>query len=682
MDEQKIKPEDLINPSSKEINLLSEIYDKYIKWNTAINSPIPIFRGLNLKQYLNYSRRLFWSVPDDDIGILGEDFNKSEFKIFFPEIRNNLLDVLSYLLSLRVKPALEVNADNADLYYNYIKKVAEAIYTNWRNITKDKIEKFWDLLYLIENGTLIKYVGYEEIEDTRTYIKYKDSGYDFVEKKVKVKDEVVAKRVPLQRFLVPKLQEPELSKQGEVMLIEHLPMREFKAKYGKFERSKYVQTGSRIDNDSIYAGIIPLATISDKVEVVKYFDEIRDRYVIFANGVWLNPRTKGNEQVEFPLPYNHKKLPFEKVIFEPADATFFYGLSLPFKLRTPQQLYNLYNELLVLREMKEISPPILTSDIEQNIALKFGPEAVIPVTDINEWKELTINPASGSFFNTLSLLKSNLQPQSPVSPMTSRQPRSATEKKIETYRKSQFYENYVRMLWDLFYQEIGLVVKTALQFYPSKKYPKETTFYKKDIHKIITLHNETLPSGGVGTLEVRLTPEPENYEKLALESEVRGLLSKTKMEIIEISPEVLDDIDIAVTAVQLETENPPAMEEALFKEKLQFIFQAFGNMISPVKAMLRTFEVLKESPSDWVDPAVLEKIYSAYEEQVGLPQTQEQQPLVQAPDLNTQPQTQNLLQAIRGMNNGAKGGEQNTLVNNPEGEPKFGSNEGIPIPEE
>lgn len=666
--EGKVKLEDVRNISQTETNLVVEIYEKYVKWASVVNSPFKEFNGLSLRQYLTASRRLFWGYDPEAIDYLSENINKAKFSIFLPEIRNNILEILSYFLALRVKPVIDAKAD---LYKNYIEHICSGVYENWRNVTKDKMEKFWDYLYLIENGTLIKYVGYEDIKAKREFVKSDgNGGYKFEEKEVQLNDEVVAKRIPLENIYFPKLQEPNIEKQGEAIYVERLLESDFKTRYGNFERSKYVMVGSKLDPQSAYADILPLSTISDKVEVVKYFDQNQDRYVILANGVWLNP--KNSKEDVFPLPYNHKKLPFEKVVFEPFDANFFYGLSLGFKLRTPQQLYNLYNELLMVREMKEISPPILTHDFEAP-KVKFGPSKVIPVQDINAWKELNISPASTSFFNTLTLLKGNLSIKSPLAPVASRQPRSATENKIESYQTNQFYENYLKMIWDLFYQEINLVLKTAFQFYPVKKIKAETMFGAREFNRVMKIANTNLPSGGVGTLEIRMTPQLAEWEELQLEAENRSKSGREKVEILEANSEFFESLDFVITAIQLEKENPPALEQALFKEKLAFILQAFGNMVSPVKAALRSFEVLRENPADWLDQATLEKLYSAYEETIeGGANLQ----LINQPNLNTQPQTQNLLQTLRGMQSGAGGGIQNTV------EPtKFGSHNAPTIAE-
>ena len=663
MDNKKtnlVKPEDMRHISQKEMGLITEIYEKYTKWASQVNASFKQFDGLSLRQYLTVSRRLFWSYDPDAIGYLSENLNKQKFSIFLPEIRNNILEILSYFLTLRIKPVIDVPSD---LYKNFIQHICSGIYENWRNVSRDRIEKFWDYLYLIENGTLIKYVGYDNSKVNRDFIKTDSEGnYTFEKKEVQLNDDVYATRIPLENIFFPKLQEPDISKQGEAIYIERLRKSDFDVKYGSFSRSKYVYVGSRINPQSAYADILPLSMVSDKVEVVKYYDENSDRFIILANGVWLNPRdTKENV---FPLPYNHKKIPFEKVVFEPLDANFFYGLSLGFKLRKPQQLYNLYNELLAVREMKEISPPILTNDFEAP-TVKFGPSKVIPVQDVNAWKELNISPASASFFNTLNLLKGNLSIRSPLAPLASRQPKSATEKTIDANRTNQFYENYLRMIWDLFYQEINLVLKTAFQFYPSRKIISETPLGKREFNRVIKVANTNLPSGGVGTLEIRMAKDLSTPEELTTEAQIRSKSSREKIEILEINTAFFENLEPVITAIQLERENAPALEQALFKEKLGFIFQLFGRMVSPTKALLRSFEVLKENPADWLDEQTLEKIYSAYEENIEGGVINQ---LIGTPNLNTQPQTQNLLQALRGMNSGAEGGTQNVLTPT-----KFGS---------
>jgi len=668
--QNKIKPETLFRPSKKELDLISKIYQKYVRWATVINSPLDQFRGLTLENYLKLSRQLFWSKTSLRT-ILSEDIFRAEFDLFLPEIRNNVLDIVSYLVSLRVKPSFNITFKK--LQEMYQSKVLEAIYTNWRNVSTDKIEKFWDFLYILINGSLIKYVGWEETDKERLYF-IPSKGKLKPKKQKYYKGEVVSQRVPLENVYIPKIWEPDIKKQGELIVIDRITEAEFKEQYGHYEKSRYVYPGAMLHTESLYFKLLPSVTTTDLVEIVKYYSVLQDQFVILANGIWLNPLNR--EEDVFPLPYNHKELPFVKTIFEPIDDKFFYGLSLPFKLKSPQEIYNVMTQLLILREMKEISPPILTSDFEKP-KLRFGPSEVIPVGDITAYKEMSIAPASGSFFSALTMIKGTLQPQAPVAPIIGRQPRSATEKQLEAYRRTQFYNNYVLMIWNLFYQEVILVIKTALQFYPVKKIKKTLpTGIEKDIYRLIQIENATLPQGGIGNLEVRIVEEPSYWQELSLEVLTRSKISRKALDIIEITPEELQDLDFVITNIQMETENPPVLEQALFKEKVAFITQLFGGMLSPEKAALRTFEVLRESPADWLRDDVLTRLYGIIGEEAA-PLTA---PLG-TPDMMALPQTQNLLQTLRGMQFGAEARTGREIppeetIPREEALPKFGTPEG------
>jgi hypothetical protein len=659
-EQNKIKPEDNLRPSQKELKIVYSLYEKYIKWASIINSPLPQFRGLDLESYLKASRQLFWGESSIK-SILMEDVFKAEFDLFLPEIRNNVLDIVSNLSQLRIKPVFGLTEKKLEAMYQ--SKILEAIYANWRNVSKDKIEKFWDYLYVIINGTLIKHVYWEGFEKELTYFVPKRE--KLIQKRQKIfQGEVKSERIPLENVFIPKIWEPDIRKQHEILIVERMKYDEFKEKFSNYEKSKYVFPGNLIHRESLYFKLLPAVTTADMVEVVRYYNDLRDEFVLIANGVWLNPL---NEEEEiFPIPFNHKKLPFAKTIFEPIDDRFFYGLSLPMKLKTPQEIYNVMTQLLIIREMKEISPPILTSDFEKP-NLTFGPSTIIPVGDVNAYRELNIQPASGSFFTALNVIKSNLQPTSPPVVIGSRQPRSATEKIIEQYRRNMFLNNYVNMIWDLLYQEIELVLKTALQFYPLKKHKQILpTGIVKEIYRLISVENTTLPQGGLGDLEVRVVEKPSFWQELALEVATRQKFSRKLLDVIEIKPEELQKLDFVITNIQLEQENPPIIEQALFKEKIAFIFQAFGPMISPEKAILRTMEILRENPSDWIRDDILSRIIQLERE--------EGQPL-NTPNLMSLPITQNLIQSIRGMEFGSKARTETPQMT------EFGSQENIPLEE-
>jgi hypothetical protein len=223
------------------------------------------------------------------------------------------------------------------------------------------------------------------------------------------------------------------------------------------------------------------------------------------------------------------------------------------------------------------------------------------------------------------------------------------------------------MVWDLLYQEIELILKTALQFYPLKKHKQILpTGIVKEIYKLISVENTALPQGGLGDLEVRIVEKPSFWQELALEVATRQKFSRKLLDVIEITPEELQKLDFVITNIQLEQENPPVIEQALFKEKIAFIFQAFGQMISPEKAILRTMEILRENPSDWIRDDILAKIVQLERE--------ESQP-INTPNLMTLPTTQNLLQSLRGMQWGGEARRERLPTT------EFGSEENIPLEE-
>ena len=147
-----------------------------------------------------------------------------------------------------------------------------------------------------------------------------------------------------------------MNKQGEMIWRTLLKWNDFQVQYAKFKNKEYVIPGSQFADTSIFTDFLSYDVRGqDFVEVIKYFNKDKDQYAIIANGVLLNPvRIKDQEEIS-PLPWNHKELPFSKTIYEPLDANFFYGISLPQKVKDPQTALNRMWQLLLEREQRAVS---------------------------------------------------------------------------------------------------------------------------------------------------------------------------------------------------------------------------------------------------------------------------------------------------------------------------------------
>lgn len=190
----------------------------------------------------------------------------------------------------------------------------------------------------------------------------------------------------------------------------------FKAKFGKYKNAQSVKPGTFISgqsqSDILYKSLS--TRTQDLIEVIRYYNEDLDEFVILANGFWINPQT-GDSLC--PIPFNHKKLPFSKTVFELADVECFYGKSLPDLMHGEQGSTNALERLMLDQEILKGNRPILLGmgiDID---SYQLYPGKPIKMTgDINQMKEMELEGASQSGFQFLQLLKTNSDINTSIDP--------------------------------------------------------------------------------------------------------------------------------------------------------------------------------------------------------------------------------------------------------------------------
>lgn len=661
--ESQIYLENIRKPSDAELELTGKVYKDFYKWRARRSGTFKQFQDYTFEDYLTISRELFWNAvnaPSQDLAELG-------INVAIPYIRKELLDFLGRMTALNIKPRLV-----GDELNNFGMRFFNGIYKKWRFKSNQNNEKFWQLLYGMMNGTLICFMGYNDAKFNAKFIKgyNKDTGdFRVEEKEIFLWNDVWEEVVPIEDIYVPYLEERDIQKQGKLIHRTQMPWKDFKEQFNKFKNAEYVYPGNRIAEDSLYYRLLAGSGITtvDRVEVLKYWDALEDRYIIMANGVWLNPM-KGEKAA--PMPFNHKKLPFIKSINKPLDEKFFYGLSTPFDQKDAHKIANTLNSVMLEREIRVISPPILTSDIEAP-DLIYGDNQVIPVNDITAYKELEVQDLSQQSFalkqGMENIISSNIQGGSIGMP-ASKQPRSAKEMMQLEALKQQAMGNAMVMYRDLLRQEILLMIKTALQFYEGDKYKKQ----KKNVIKSLMVPDSPLLMGGMGNLELRIVKKSSSKLNLFMEMMQKSFENQKMTEIIEAPIDLIRDLEFEVTDVELESERTSEMEQALFVEKIMNPMAPFVQMglVDPTKLFLRWMEKMGEHPSDYVSDKVMPQMMATWQGQYQFP--------TQNFGMNNKQgmgnQQGNLNQSNRGIQNGGSGNQGMGG-----GMPQFGSQNSQPV---
>ena len=631
--EDKYKPHD---------NILEAISDSYAKFYTYKNQREQNFRQIqfyNLEEFWRESRTLFWNstkTKSEDLEAMGLDFS-------LPFIRKEVMDFTGRLVSLNINP--NVAGEGLDAYSM---KVLQAMYKKWRFKSRDRVEKFWQVLYSAMNGTVCNYVGFDANERELKYLTEYDrenGTFKMREQMKKMWNDAFTEICPLEEMYLEKIWERDMQKQNDTIRLKEMTWSDFKKDYGSYSLSEYVVPGAQIAEDSLFFELLGGTQIlnQDKVQILHRFNTAKDEHQIIANGVLLNPLGEKNVQ---PNPFHHKMQPYTWSQHEAIDDKFAYGMSMPFLLKEPSKILNTSYTMIVERELRAIDPPVLSSDFEAP-DLIFGQNRVIPVNDVNAYKEFKIEEASGAYFtmmNSLQGLMSSFAQGGSAQVAPSRQPTSAHEVIQIEKMKQQALGNTLLLFYDLVHQETMLLLKTMLQFYPAGRYDSGD-----NLLRAFTAPNMPLSRGNIGNLEVRFVKEPHKALDLYFEAAKKSIDAGRPTEIIEMPVDVIDNLEFYIDDIKLEPQDDDELQKTIFNEQ---ILPQLLNVFIPAgvadinKTYIRWLEKNGEHPSSFTSEQNMSQIMSGWG---GKPMPQQQQPMAGM-------SLQDMMQGRTGANQGAQTG--------------------------
>ena len=619
----KIKVEDMmqadgVKPSQKEIQAVADDYYELITWKSYRSGFSRMFRGYDFDSYLALSRELFWN----SISTKSNDLKNLELDFSIPFARKEAMDFLAKLVSLGVKPKIQ-----GDMLDALGMKILNGIYKRWHFKNNEKVETFWELLYGIMNGTVCSYVGYMNPDVQRRYLSsYNEETGEY---KIDVKDgkfwsDVTKCVVPIEDIYLPKIYERNIQKQGRLIWRTQMDAKDFYAEFGHYKMAKYVFPGNRIAEDSLYFRLLggTGTTTSNKIDVLRKYDWIKDEYRITAGGILLNGLGTGEETEFAPMPFDHKMAPFTWGIINPLDEKFAYGLSVPFMVKDPHKILNTAFNMMVESELRAIDPPVLTSDLEAP-ELIYGQHKVIGVNDIAAYKVMEQTEPSQAFFTMINSLQQNMSATANGGANTavaSKQPQSSRGVSENQQLKQEAQTNAVMMYYDILRQRVLLVVKTALQFYGLEKYSQSD----EAAYRTITVANVPLSLGGIGDMQINITDKKRTDIELFLAGIRETAKNGKKVEVVDVPLEFLQNVECEVTDITLEPENQSELDKQSYVANVIVPMQNLYipmKLADPGKVMMRHLEKMGESISDFATEDVMQAIAGDKPVQAQMPQT-------------------------------------------------------------
>lgn len=397
-------------PSEKEVTVINRVFERFNKMKEERDQERHEFDGMTLTNYVNASMDAYNGIVSDDLKLTKENWQSI---IWDHKTRGKVKTTISMIIGMR--PFIYI-AGKKELYNKYAADVFEIYEDSWKN-ENGSYKLYLQALSACNKGTVIVEEIYreEKIRKKEIVSVNQQTGKVRYREKEIIKGgagRVEANIVPLLNFY-PNENSAEI--EHDCCVVGLYEEKVFQNKFGKYPNAAYIKPG--IFSSTNYDGIKYKSISKDSntlIEMIRYYNEDTDEFVMLANGFWLNPQE--DDEVS-PIPFNHKKLPFTKTVFELADEDNFYGKSLPDLMRGEQDADNALIRLMIDQEILAINKPILLGMGIEMESYELYPGAIKKMTgDISQMKEMDISGATQSGFQLLQLLKNNSDVNTSIDP--------------------------------------------------------------------------------------------------------------------------------------------------------------------------------------------------------------------------------------------------------------------------
>jgi hypothetical protein len=465
MEEEEKKEENIeeleYNPTDKQVEVINRIWYRFTKMQEERDKERDEFDERTITEYVNDNVSAYNGIIAKEIKETKEPWQSL---IYNQKTRGKVKAVVSMIAAGRpfINLIGKTQADQKDA------EDMRLVFEDSHLEESGQFKLYLQALSACNKGTVIVEEGYEEIKKEEKFI----TGFDFqtgkaiTKKKTVIKGgagKVYARIVPLLNFY-PNENCADL--RHDCIVLEYFKEEAFNAKYGKYAEAKYVKSGIYLDNIENIKYKSVGEDKKDVIEVMKYYNEDIDEFIILANGVWLNPQ---NEDEVCPLPFNHKCLPFVKSVYELADEELFYGKAMPDIMAGEQDTINALLRMTVDQEVLSIHKPILLGQGTELTSYQMFPGKTFNVSgDIEQVREMDISGTQNSTFQVLEWLdkKSDVNTAVGANTMGIHQgKKTAKEATLLDDNSKRLSGNFAVFIEELLKQRAVLRIQNISQFY-------------------------------------------------------------------------------------------------------------------------------------------------------------------------------------------------------------------------
>lgn len=367
--------------------------------------------------------------------------------------------------------------------------------------------------------------------------------------------------VPNEQIFVPNFWQPYIQKQPFLMRLQNdVSFEEAEEEFGDLPKFEFVAAGSPSSvvssgEKNIFKDYdVGISTKEGRVSILRVWRPVPRKnktkkepekyFNILVNGIPLfDPEEK--------MPFAHGRYPIYKTEFEWFTTKFYWGNSLPNKIRHEKAYLDGMKTLLRYKSKLHLLPPLFVPH-----GLHITRDALLPsritsiAGNVDSIKKLqgVAEPINQSDVQAVTMAEREIEADT-ISPTSGGQTdstrRTAREVLLQDARAQELFGLFGLMITFLVEAGGWLRIRNLFQFLPRKKI--------EGLSKI-SIPNRTLGNGETGTLEVLFEKPPEmnEREKMAFSSEIlrrekAGALRGKAKEIVYIDPAYLKELNLFVT---------------------------------------------------------------------------------------------------------------------------------------
>ena len=664
------KEQKVIPMPEDERAVVAAVFYKFRTARDSRNQNFENFDGLNLLDYIDDSVRRYTTNVD-----YRENIQDWQSRVHDPFTRNKVMAIVGKVA--QVIPIAEFKGRGEEDMRRG--QILTDLYEYSEEVDDYEELMVNILLEATVKGTAVGYEGYEEKTTKERDIKGVGDAITVTETTTKT-SRLYGEIVRLEDFYPSNVGIRKIKDMPYCFWRNVLPYQQFLQDFAAFSRASEVSeeraTDASQEAHPEYLDYVSQDVGEGQVEIIRYYNKDVDEYVIIANGIWLNPLIINGVKVISPLPFKHKELPFWEVRFETFDAHFFYGKSLPDKLKSFQDVLNVLTNMLLDQSFLTVFKPLLTNgfDSMEDDYLRPGRRTPIDTQGLSikdAVVELDISTPSGWHQYILEYTRKIMEEssvdalqQGSTANLADRTPAQAV--RVAAEGVASVLGLFGRFIKYGVGRKAILRAKNIMQFWTQPDSPVVAQILGEggneqmnDAFNVFKFESAMMSNGKRGAKVIEMYKDKNEMptkSDLRARADVYRLENRKEVEIIAIPAQYLQGFEFDTKVIQ----NPKAdatreSEQALQLEKVRVYKSFFPDIIDDVALCAQTAEKMGDDPTKIMKQDVLNP--------PNQPDEGAQKSMLDN-GVPTKPTTNMANNMVRGMNGGDQMGNEMQMMSN------------------